>query len=1044
MNGKEPQFADAVGNYIPRPLVPPRVASPVSLLDPDRYEFYTFNDDGELVKRLMTMDEIQSIVANGDSEQQAALAKSPTGTVDNEANIRDIVNNVQKVLHSEMVHNNFTASLTHNKLDTPDTSSSWSSILPAIFGNTGESILANRVPVTTGSTADSIIMHTTHKKPPPKHKTPSTSSIFKTTLPPKTTISKLTKQKPKPSRPASSSTITTLRPSSATQNVKYSSIAQTTQIVRNTAAPITKTQYSQQNSTFTSKPTKAITVGKPSGTTSKPYTAQVHKISNQKITQTPDRIISATAITSTKKPLSKRPTTLNKFSTTALKTSPASISSSTNTTRIPVSISTSFTSTTRLPSTVELASTKKNKISSVPIISPSHYTFATTVSTQKKSGTTTPKPKTTKITGDTYELKENVVTETSKYVTTSAQSHTTRKTATSPIPTIAHVSPQTMNPNDSAAYEPEPDDVFDSELSLNQIIESLKDLEGTTIPFASNYVDFMDMTTFEPDSMPFNKFNTESVTIMNNGQSTNAQLNLEKVAGGFKQSIVDNVSYIPQTTIEYSPPLSTTDSYAQMKNHTKTGGSGITNSHYFNTILFGGIEHKESDDEMVLDEKTTTDSVIITTTDSSLSKQSTNSMDTLLRESFDSVLSQVQSNGLSTTIDYNDIGTTPFPQSQDSTTIKPNEKKKVVLNPTPFVPAEELEGGATEPMKYFEAVIKHYEQEKSKNQSADISTQKLIDDASMKTTEEPVAFETTTDTKMTTTEDISLGFSEKLLAQTTTESHAMESETQSTTFSIDESPTNFLKTESSMYLASDEAAKTITTEPNEISTIMWDYTEEQSKSTTERTENVFTIRTSEGYTTEAGIPDTTTDIDNLDQTTISSDIQSGSLDENQTQYEMIHLIENIVKNITIDKTNSQNGTNSVERKEDSTDLVNKTSEIKAQSETTKRADIEFSDLGEATTPFPIIESKIQNDSMTVFKANNTASIKSQVNKLKVPTLAPILNNLKMKVVNALKNTNTIHLEPAPKQALGLEESTVNASDDVLEFAKFCNQVNDII
>lgn len=32
MNGKEPQFSDAVGNYIPRPLVPPRVASPVSLL----------------------------------------------------------------------------------------------------------------------------------------------------------------------------------------------------------------------------------------------------------------------------------------------------------------------------------------------------------------------------------------------------------------------------------------------------------------------------------------------------------------------------------------------------------------------------------------------------------------------------------------------------------------------------------------------------------------------------------------------------------------------------------------------------------------------------------------------------------------------------------------------------------------------------------------------------------------------------------------------------------------------------------------------------
>lgn len=37
MNGKEPQFSDAVGNYIPRPLVPPRVASPVSLLGKQFY-----------------------------------------------------------------------------------------------------------------------------------------------------------------------------------------------------------------------------------------------------------------------------------------------------------------------------------------------------------------------------------------------------------------------------------------------------------------------------------------------------------------------------------------------------------------------------------------------------------------------------------------------------------------------------------------------------------------------------------------------------------------------------------------------------------------------------------------------------------------------------------------------------------------------------------------------------------------------------------------------------------------------------------------------
>ena len=64
-DGEAPQFTDAVGKTVPRPRVPPHVASPINLLNPDRYEFYTFNDSGDLVKRLMTLQEIQSIVANG-------------------------------------------------------------------------------------------------------------------------------------------------------------------------------------------------------------------------------------------------------------------------------------------------------------------------------------------------------------------------------------------------------------------------------------------------------------------------------------------------------------------------------------------------------------------------------------------------------------------------------------------------------------------------------------------------------------------------------------------------------------------------------------------------------------------------------------------------------------------------------------------------------------------------------------------------------------------------------------------------------------------
>ncbi|XP_026318714.1 uncharacterized protein LOC113229373 isoform X2 [Hyposmocoma kahamanoa] len=63
-HSKLPYVADAVGNTLPPPSnLPATVGSPVNLLTPDRYEFYTFDESGELVKRLMTLEEIQAIVA---------------------------------------------------------------------------------------------------------------------------------------------------------------------------------------------------------------------------------------------------------------------------------------------------------------------------------------------------------------------------------------------------------------------------------------------------------------------------------------------------------------------------------------------------------------------------------------------------------------------------------------------------------------------------------------------------------------------------------------------------------------------------------------------------------------------------------------------------------------------------------------------------------------------------------------------------------------------------------------------------------------------
>lgn len=701
-------------------------------LDPDRYEFYTFNDDGDLVKRLMTMEEIQSIVANGDSEQPtAALAKNPTEIIDNEANIRDIVSNVQKVLHSEIVNNNFTQSLMYNKLETPDTSSSWSSILPAIFGNTGDSISANKVTATNTNTADSILVPQTVHKKPLKNKTSNTPSVIKTTpTPSKTTTNKLTKQKLKPSWPAPSVTTNTpLKASTLTQNTKHTSPTKTKQTINNTFSPISQLPYLKQNATTIIKPTKSVAAANPS-TSQKPTTVYFQKLSTQKIALSPSinksTLSTSNAVTATKKPVAKRPTTINKLPSIAFKTP---------TTLLASSIST----TTHIPFTID-ASTKNNQAVET------HANLQSSL--KKKSGTTTLKPKTTKITTNSAaaKLKENFKTSTVEYVTTS---HPTRKTSPVQFGTTIHETPQKINPDAIAVMEPEPENIFDSELSLNQIIESLKDLEGTTIAYPSNYVGslgIMDVTTYESETIPsFEKFDVESATITN--AADNMQGDQKMNSGKTKQKITNNVSYIPQTTLDYNTYPSSTEKYSNTNKHYLNTKSNI------NSIRFGAIEHKESDDSMILDETTTaqaTLSDIVMTT----------MMDTLLRESFDNVLSQIQNNEPSKTIDSGIETTTYLPL------VKANDTKKSIVKPTPFVPIDELDStAATKPMKYFEAVIKQYEEEKNRTESmnkspTDPTTMKSIQLMPAKSTKfSEFKIETTTE-MVTSTENYSTGMEE--------------------------------------------------------------------------------------------------------------------------------------------------------------------------------------------------------------------------------------------------------------------------------------------
>ncbi|XP_068634031.1 serine-rich adhesin for platelets-like [Battus philenor] len=152
---KLPYVADALGNTLPPPSnLPATVGSPVNLLTPDRYEFYTFDESGELVKRLMTLEEIQAIVAAGEeteglvtfaNENQPTIAfnfSQPPYT-----KVHSVVTNVQNVLKAQMeAHKN--NPLMQPTLDTPDVSDSWSLILPSIFGNTGVDIVPDK---TTGS-----------------------------------------------------------------------------------------------------------------------------------------------------------------------------------------------------------------------------------------------------------------------------------------------------------------------------------------------------------------------------------------------------------------------------------------------------------------------------------------------------------------------------------------------------------------------------------------------------------------------------------------------------------------------------------------------------------------------------------------------------------------------------------------------------------------------------------------------------------------------------------------------------------------------------
>lgn len=269
---KKPYIADAVGNTLPPPLEgPATVGSPSNLLTPDRYEFYTFDESGELVKRLMTLEEIQAIVAAGEgndghlvtlsNDDQPTIAfnfSQPPFT-----KVHSVVTNVQNVLKAQMeAQKNNPPSPT--ALDTPDVSESWSLILPSIFGNTGVDIVPDKTSNTFTTPETETIDVERSSLPPVVENTFSkegSNQILSNTM--STTKPEL-ETTPLTERITTRIT-TTKKPFSTTRKVKPSSTIATSPRTTTKNIPKTTTPAPRFTSTIkykpaTKKPTNYITI----------------------------------------------------------------------------------------------------------------------------------------------------------------------------------------------------------------------------------------------------------------------------------------------------------------------------------------------------------------------------------------------------------------------------------------------------------------------------------------------------------------------------------------------------------------------------------------------------------------------------------------------------------------------------------------------------------------------------------------------------------------------------------------------------------------
>lgn len=531
---------------------------------------------------------------------------------------------------------------------------------------------------------------------------------------------------------------------------------------------------------------------------------------------------------------------------------------------------------------------------------------------------------------------ESRITSTTPKPTTTTQATTPRATTTTEEDTTADL-----------------ENIFDSELSLNQIIEALRDTETTTMNYMSG--DGMETTTL-------NGFAAEAETMMSEHKEAPAvsnELSDSKEANGFEISMGDRVSYIPHTTA-----LSWANEVVTMM------PSNSIDSSY-------DLQHKESSDDapMMLDLKPTGENHV---------NGNENSMTNIMRESFDSVLNQVRGNDSSADTESSELeATTAYATTQ---TAFPDDN---MIKISPDVVTEAVEENQT---KYFEKIVDRLADEKKMVSTTEMPTTTVFDDDENATTVgmEVLGELLTTLTNIMpdlTTSAFTNGF------ESTESVDSTESSSESTEYT-----TNAQKTENDFSDESTVAATAADTESPTTASDLFEFT-----------------------TTFSGPSEMRETEDAMSTTTVDSETEAPT-------YQLIRLIENVPR------TTEGEGDSTTTY---ATVIANNRREADEQNSTLRDED-EFLNLGEATTEYMSRNASASDEDKSERLVKNSDSQMS----VEASVRPPSKEAGKEKPQNGTegKKSNKIQLDPAPEQALGLEESTLHADEDILEFTKLANEL----